>query len=368
MLQTIFTIFSNHESPNMSFWKAPASMGVTQGDIMLTRVLALTVATAFATCAMAAEIEGPGKNEPIKVIKPATNINVGLAELGKKLYFDPRLSKSGFISCNSCHNLSMGGTDNLPTSIGHKWQEGPINAPTVLNSNLQVAQFWDGRAKDLQEQAGGPIANPKEMAFTHELAVSVLESIPAYKREFTLNFGTDKITIDEVTAAIAEYEKTLVTPNARFDKWLLGDKYAITSQELNGYKLFKSSGCTLCHNGSAAGGTTFQKMGVVEAYKTTNPAEGRVEVTKQDADRFHFKVPTLRNVELTYPYFHDGATWSLGEAVQIMGRIQLGKEYTEKENADIVAFLKTLTGDQPRTELPILPPSVEGTIKPRPFK
>ena len=154
-------------------------------------------------------------SEPIQPVKPARNIDLGLSELGKKLYFDPRLSRSGFISCNSCHNLSMGGTDNIPTSIGHNWQRGPINAPTVLNSSLNLAQFWDGRAADLKEQAGGPIANPKEMAFTHQLTVSVLASIPGYVREFKQVFGTDKITIDEVTQAIAEFEKTLVTPDSR---------------------------------------------------------------------------------------------------------------------------------------------------------
>ncbi|MCB1757523.1 MAG: cytochrome-c peroxidase, partial [Gammaproteobacteria bacterium] len=150
-------------------------------------------------------------NEPIQPINPVKEINLAQVELGKKLYFDPRLSKSGFISCNSCHNLSMGGTDNLKTSIGHNWQQGPINSPTVLNSSLNVAQFWDGRAGDLKEQAGGPIANPGEMAFTHTLAVDMLNSIPEYVTEFKQVFGTDEVNIDEVTQAIAEFEKTLVT-------------------------------------------------------------------------------------------------------------------------------------------------------------
>jgi cytochrome c peroxidase len=306
-------------------------------------------------------------NEPITPIRPAQEINLAQAELGKKLYFDPRLSKSGFISCNSCHNLSMGGTDNLKTSIGHNWQKGPINAPTVLNSSLNVAQFWDGRAADLKEQAGGPIANPGEMAFTHTLAVDVLESIPGYVREFELVFGEPGIDIDKVTDAIAEFEKTLVTPNSRFDKWLLGDKDALTAEEVAGYKLFKDSGCTACHNGSAAGGNTFQKMGVVEPYKSTSPAEGRSAVTGKDADRFNFKVPTLRNVELTYPYFHDGEAETLTEATDIMGRLQLGKKFTDEENAQIVAFMKSLTGDQPSFALPFLPPSTDKTPRPQPF-
>lgn len=305
--------------------------------------------------------------ELVKPIQPPKNINKAMVELGKKLYFDPRLSKSGFLSCNSCHNLSMGGTDNLPTSIGDKWQQGPINAPTVLNSSLNVAQFWDGRAADLKAQAGGPIANPGEMAFTHELAVNVLESIPAYRAEFKKVFGKDKIDIDQVTAAIAEFEKTLVTPNSRFDKWLKGDKKALNQEELAGWKLFKESGCVACHNGEALGGTSFQKMGVVEPYQTTAAAQGRADVTKQDADRMMFKVPTLRNVERTYPYFHDGAVWTLKEAVELMGRLQLGRKFTEQENAQIVAFLKTLTGDQPSFALPILPPSTDKTPRPTPF-
>jgi cytochrome c peroxidase len=306
-------------------------------------------------------------DEPIKPIKPVQDINLGKVELGKKLYFDPRLSKSGFISCNSCHNLSMGGTDNLKTSIGHNWQQGPINAPTVLNSGLNVAQFWDGRAADLKDQAGGPIANPGEMAASHTLAVDVIESIPEYVMEFNQVYGTDKITIDEVTQAIAEFEKTLVTPNSRFDRWLLGDSNALSEKELAGYKLFKGSGCVTCHNGEAVGGNSFQKMGLVEPYKTKNAAEGLSAVTGKDADRFKFKVPTLRNVALTYPYFHDGEAETLTEAVDVMGRLQLGKQFSKDENEQIVAFLKTLTGDQPAFLMPILPPSTEKTPAPKPF-
>ncbi len=321
--------------------------------------IALAGATVASTVAYAAE--------PVSPIRPVQEVNLAMVELGKKLFFDPRLSKSGFISCNSCHNLSMGGSDNLPSSIGHKWQEGPINSPTVLNSSLNVAQFWDGRAADLQEQAGGPIENPMEMASSHTLALGVISSIPGYVREFRQVFGHETITIDEVTKAIAEFEKTLVTPNSRFDLWLLGDANAITADEKAGYELFKSSGCIACHNGEALGGTSFQKMGVIEPYQTDNPAEGRYAVTGRDADRFSFKVPTLRNVELTYPYFHDGAVWTLSEAVDIMGRLQLGKKFEEEENAQIVAFLKSLTGEQPSFLLPILPPSVDNTPRPDPF-
>ncbi len=305
--------------------------------------------------------------EPIQPIRPVQEINLAQAELGRKLYFDPRLSRSGFISCNSCHNLSMGGTDNLKTSIGHKWQQGPINAPTVLNSSLNVAQFWDGRAADLKEQAGGPIANPGEMAFTHTLAIGVLKSIPEYAKQFKQVYGIDQITIEEVTQAIAEFEKTLITPNSAFDQWLLGDKNALTADQLAGYELFKNSGCVACHNGPAAGGNSFQKMGVVEPYQTKNEAEGLAAVTGNDADRFKFKVPTLRNVEMTYPYFHDGEAQTLAEAVDIMGRLQLGKTFNATENTQIVAFLKSLTGDQPTFLMPVLPPSTEQTPRPQPF-
>lgn len=306
-------------------------------------------------------------DEPIQPIAAAKPKNIAVVELGKKLYFDPRLSKSGFISCNSCHNLSMGGTDNLKTSIGHNWNQGPINAPTVLNSSMNLAQFWDGRAADLKAQAGGPIANPGEMASNHVLAVEVLQSIPGYVNDFKTAFGSDKIDIDKVTSAIAAFEETLVTPNSRFDKWLKGDKKALNKQEVAGYQLFKDSGCTACHNGPAVGGNSYQKLGVVEAYQTGNKAEGRSGVTGKAEDRLYFKVPTLRNIEMTYPYFHDGEVATLKDAVDTMGRVQLGKKFSADENSKIVAFLKTLTGEQPSFMMPILPPSTDKTPRPQPF-
>lgn len=329
--------------------------------------IAATAAMMCGTTMGAALAASASHAEPIQPIQAAKIGQPAMVELGKKLYFDTRLSKSGFISCNSCHNLSLGGTDNLKTSIGHNWQKGPINAPTVLNSSMNLAQFWDGRAKDLKAQAGGPIANPGEMAFTHQLAIEVLASIPAYQTEFKKVFKKDAIDIDQVTQAIAAFEETLVTPHSRFDKWLKGDKKAISAQELAGYKLFKDSGCVACHNGPAVGGNSFQKMGVVAPYVASSPAEGRVAVTGKDADRFNFKVPTLRNVELTYPYFHDGEAATLTQAVDTMGRLQLGKQFTVEENAKIVAFLKTLTGEQPKFALPILPPSTDATPRPHPF-
>ena len=327
-----------------------------------------TLVTYAAAASLLAAVSLASAAEPIQPIEKPQGLDAGQVELGKKLYFEPRLSKSGIISCNTCHNLSMGGTDNIVTSVGHGWQEGPINSPTVLNSSYNVAQFWDGRAQDLKEQAGGPIANPGEMAFSHELAIEVLSSIPEYVAEFEAVFGTGEITIDEVTTAIAEFEKTLVTPNSRFDQWLKGDADAITETELAGYELFKNSGCVACHNGPAVGANSFQKMGLVQPYETSNEAIGLAGVTGDDLDRFKFKVPTLRNVELTYPYFHDGGAETLAEAVDLMGKLQLGRAYTADETAMIVAFLETLTGEQPQIVLPILPPSTEKTIKPVPFE
>lgn len=306
-------------------------------------------------------------NEPIQPIVPAEITSPAKVDLGKQLFFDTRLSRSGFISCNSCHNISMGGSDNLQTSIGHNWQKGPINSPTVLNATMNIAQFWDGRAANLKAQAGGPIANPGEMASTHTAAVEVLQSIPQYREAFKSIYNVDKVSINEVTDAIAEFEKTLVTPNARFDRWLKGEQNALTQQEQEGYKLFKDSGCVACHNGAAVGGNSFQKMGMVEPYKTDNPAIGLAGVTQKDADRMKFKVPTLRNVELTYPYFHDGAYWKLEEAVDVMARVQLGRKLSDDEIGKITAFLKTLTGEQPKMALPILPPSTNETPRPQPF-
>ena len=328
----------------------------------MKKITILALSVSFATAALAAQ-----RNEPIQPIEPAPVTDQAKVELGKQLFFDPRLSKSGFISCNSCHNLSMGGSDNLPTSIGHNWQEGPINSPTVLNSSLNLAQFWDGRAGDLKEQAGGPIANPMEMGFTHDLAVGVIESIPQYVESIKSVYKVDKISIDEITDAIAEFEKTLVTPNARFDQWLKGDDKALNAYELEGYNLFKSVGCTACHNGVNVGGNSFQKMGLYEEYVTKNPAEGVAGLSGRDTDRFKFKVPTLRNVELTYPYFHDGAYWKLEEAVDVMARLQLGRQLEKDEIGKITAFMKTLTGEQPSFQLPMLPPSNNNTPIPQPF-
>ena len=325
---------------------------------MKTIVVAL-LGVLSATAVMAEEL--------IQPIERPQHVDAGKVELGKQLFFEVRLSKSGWISCNSCHNLSRGGTDNLVSSIGHGWAQGPINAPTVLNSSHNVAQFWDGRAADLKQQAGGPIANPGEMASTHELAVQVLQTIPGYVKEFEQVYGKGEITIDQVTDAIAEFERTLVTPDSRFDQWLKGDKKALTAQELAGYELFKVTGCIGCHNGPAVGGATLQRMGSFNPYNTTNPSLGVAGLSGQSTDRYRFKVPILRNIELTGPYFHDGGAKTLEEAVDTMVWVQLNRHFTATGRDKVVAFLKTLTGKQPDFPLPQLPPSGPDTPAPQPF-
>lgn len=327
---------------------------------------ALTLLIAIGSVSVSYMLDAAPRNEPVKPIQPAVVTEPAKVALGKKLFFEPRLSMSGIISCNTCHNLSLGGTDNLKTSIGHKWQAGPVNSPTVFNSSLSIAQFWDGRAANLKEQAAGPIQADIEMAMPHTLAVDVLSSIPGYLELMQQVYGSPEVNLDRITDAIAAFEETLVTPNSRFDQWLMGDDNAITAKELAGYQLFKNSGCVACHNGEALGGTSFQKMGLVAPYESTSPAEGRSAVTGKDKDRFSFKVPTLRNVELTYPYFHDGEAATLEEATDIMGRLQLGRQYSPEEIDMLVAFMKTLTGELPRLELPILPAAGNNTPRPDP--
>ncbi len=301
--------------------------------------------------------------EPIQPIPVNFDWNSAKTALGKNLFFEPRLSKSGWISCNSCHNLSTGGVDNLPSSIGHKWLFGPINSPTVLNAKFNLAQFWDGRAKDLKEQAKGPVANPMEMASNHEIAVSVLQSIPEYAQGFKEVYGDEKITIDNVADAIAAFEEMLTTPNSRFDLWLRGyDRISQTERE--GYDLFKNKGCVICHNGIGVGGNSFQKFGVARPYDKDTQTLGRYNVTKDEKDKYVFKVPLLRNIALTAPYFHDASAWSLNEAVKVMAEYQLGVTLTADETDKITAFLLTLTGDQPSVIFPTLPPSTANTQKP----
>jgi cytochrome c peroxidase len=220
----------------------------------------------------------------------------------------------------------------------------------------------------LKEQAAGPIQAPVEMAMPHTLAVEVIQSIPGYVSQIQAIYGTDKVSLDHITDAIAAYEETLVTPNSPFDRWLRGDDKAMTAEQIAGLKIFYESGCVACHNGPNLGGNSYQKMGVVEPYRSSSPAEGRAAVTKKDEDRWFFKVPTLRNVELTYPYFHDGEASTLEEAVVLMGRLQLGRTFSDDEVKKVVAFLYALTGERPQDVLPLLPASGPNTPRPDPFK
>ena len=287
--------------------------------------------------------------------------------LGKSLYFDRRLSKSSSISCSSCHDLTMAGMDGLSTSLGYRWQLGPRNAPTVLNAALEFAQFWDGRAKDVEEQAKGPILNPKEMAATKELVLQRLKSIPEYVDAFHKAFPADKepLTYDNTANAIAAFERTLLTPS-RFDQYIAGNGSALTEQEKQGLNTFVSVGCTTCHNGVGVGGGSFQKFGVIHKPDWLKDL-GRYTVTKNEADKYVFKVPSLRNVALTAPYFNDGSVWSLEEAVKTMAYAQLGRTLSDTEVKNLVAFLHSLSADPAFVvSPPTLPPSALSTPKPMP--
>lgn len=289
-------------------------------------------------------------------------------ELGHKLWFDPRLSRSHLISCNTCHNLSIGGGDNVQVSIGHGWQKGPRNNPTVLNAVFNAAQFWDGRAADLKEQALGPLQAPVEMNNTPERIEATLKSIPQYVAEFQKAFGgKNPITIANAARALAAFETTLITPNAPFDRFLKGDNNALTKQQKQGLELFMNTGCTACHNGVNVGGQAYFPFGVVKKPGADIlPAEdkGRFAVTNTASDEYVFRASPLRNVAITAPYFHSGEVWELKEAVAIMGDSQLGRELKENEVDAITAFLQSLTGEQPKITLPILPPSSPTTPKP----
>lgn len=269
-----------------------------------------------------------------------------MEDLGRKLYFEKKLSVAGDLSCNSCHLLDKFGADGQPTSPGHKGQLGGRNSPTVYNAAGHVAQFWDGREKDVEAQAKGPILNPIEMAMPSEEAViKVLKADAAYPAEFKTAFPADEdpVTYDNLAKAIGAFERNLTTP-ARFDKFLGGDDKALTEGELEGFNLFVSSGCVACHGGELLGGTTYQKLGAVTPWPNQKD-QGRFDVTKAEADKMSFKTPSLRNIEKTGPYFHDGSVSKLDESVAMMAKHQLGKELKAEETAKIVTFLASLTGE-----------------------
>lgn len=339
---------------------------------MTATVLAISGWSAAAVAEDALMQEAQDLFEPIPQKPPAVDgitVTPAMVELGKALYFDPRLSASHNISCNTCHQVGLGGVDVMPTSIGHKSQHGSRNAPTVLNSVYNTAQFWDGRAADLKEQAGGPIQNPVEMAITPKHAIEMLKGIPGYAPLFEDAFPGEKdpITMANVETAIAAFEVTLITPNAPFDKYLRGDASALTAEQKDGLRLFIDSGCAACHSGINVGGGMYAPFGVVEkpGADILPPADkGRFEVTKTAEDEYVFKVPTLRNIELTPPYFHSGQSWDLKQAVGVMATSQLGEHLNDEQIDKITAFLKSLTGEQPQVTYPILPPSTVDTPRP----
>lgn len=302
--------------------------------------------------------------EEMQKLRPFTEAQV---KLGHQLWYEPRLSKGNTVSCNSCHNLATAGVDNLPTSQGHKGQFGGRNSPTALNAALLDMQFWDGRAADVEEQAGGPLVNPVEMANdSQEAAAAKIAKIPEYQELFKTAFPEDgAVSFKNITTALGAFERTLLTPT-KWDDYLKGNVNALNEQERKGVRAFMDNGCIACHSGVNLGGATFQKFGLVEGpywkfIEDPKHDKGRADVTKKAEDEFFFRVPGLRNVAKTYPYFHNGSVWELDKAVTIMGKAQLGKDLTPEETENIVAFLKTLSGsvsESARTvpELPLSAP------------
>ncbi|MGX2983409.1 cytochrome-c peroxidase [Helicobacter sp. 23-1045] len=287
----------------------------------------------------------------------ASSFSTAKAELGKKLYFEPRLSKSGIISCNTCHNLGLGGTDGISAAVGHRWSANPhhLNSPTVFNSVFNTSQFWDGRAGHLADQAKGPIEAEPEMATPAKLAVEKIASLPEYVAEFKKLYG--KVNFDNIADAIANFERTLITPS-RFDKFLNGDERALSKDEQAGLKTFLDKGCASCHSGVNLGGT-MQAFEVAGKYKFANLGD-----FKGDKNGM-VKTPTLRNVAETAPYFHNGAIWSLRDAIKEMGSIQLGIDISDAEAKSIEIFLHALSGEKPKIKYPQLPISTEKTPKPQ---
>jgi cytochrome c peroxidase len=330
----------------------------------------------FVSLALLLSQAGAEEQHIIEIFKPLPRSfenarnpgNESKVTLGRMLFFEARLSKNQDVSCNSCHDVTRYGVDGMQFSTGHKGQKGGRNAPTVYNAGDHIAQFWDGRAADLEAQAKGPILNPIEMAMNEKRVLATLRSIPQYGELFKKAFPGDKqpLTYDNVGKAIAAFERGLVTPG-RFDKFIAGDKNALTAPERAGMRKFFEYGCTTCHNGAAVGGGSFQRLGLVKPFPNQKDL-GRFAVTKQDTDKMVFRVPSLRNIDKTGPYMHDGAVNELKEMVRIMGRHQLGKEVADADVDAIVTFLRALTGDIPSAyvQKPELPPSTPKTPKPDP--
>jgi len=310
--------------------------------------------------------------EPLPGAPPVPSDNPITAEkitLGQQLFFDPRLSVDGTISCNSCHNVMSNGTDSRPVSVGIEGKTGGRSAPTVWNSGYLSTQFWDGRAASLEDQAKGPILNPIEMGMpSAEEAVKRIKNIPGYLAQFSAVFGgKDPVTYDNIAKAIATYERTLNTPHSPVDRYLRGDSSALNEQAIRGMKLVEEVGCTSCHNGPSYAGPAlpvgqgfFQKFPAFEGSDYDKKYDlmadaGLFEVTQKAADKYMWRVPTWRNVALTAPYFHNGSVATLEEAVKVMAKTQLNKTLKDQQVADIVAFLNGLTGEFPAQTMPRLP-------------
>ncbi len=283
--------------------------------------------------------------DPITPLPLSIKTDPQKVALGKELFFDPILSHDGTIACVSCHDLSNGGDDGKSFSDGINNQKGNINSPTVFNALFNFRQFWDGRAKDLQDQAAGPIENPVEMGNSFENLIKTLSKTP-YKEKFDKIYKNG-ITKESITDAIAEFEKTLITADSPFDRYLKGDKKALNTKEKKGYALFKSKGCIACHHGINIGGNMYNKFGIVKDIKDKNL--GRYNITKDEKDKHVFKVPSLRNITKTAPYFHNGSVKNLTDAVKFMSNFQLGKPINEEEISQIVSFLKSLNGKMPKS-------------------
>ncbi|SFV62862.1 Cytochrome c551 peroxidase [hydrothermal vent metagenome] len=300
------------------------------------------------------------KSELFKLIdNPKNPITKAKVKLGKKLYMDPRLSRSELISCNFCHNLMEGGDDGVSASTGHMWRHNPhhLNAPTVYNAVFFSSQFWDGRAKDLEAQAQGPALAHPEMAATKEHIEKVVQSMPEYVKAFKKAYGDNvKITFEKITDTIGNFERTLVTP-APFDAYMNGNENALNAKQKEGLKTFIQVGCASCHNGVALGGE-MGAFNVTATYKYMNIGD-----FKGDKNGM-VKVPTLRNITETAPYFHNGMIWNLKDAIKEMGRIQLGTKLSDKQAESIEAFLGSLTGKKPHMMMPMLPASTPATPKP----
>jgi cytochrome c peroxidase len=332
------------------------------------------IATAIAACLLAGCGTNPAESvkiEPakLKMYKPLPEpkaMSEEMTSLGRMLYYETRLSKNQKISCDSCHDLAKYGVDGKPTSEGHKGQKGDRNSPTVYNAAIHFVQFWDGRAPDVEQQAKGPVLNPVEMAMASEKhVIAVLKSMPEYVDAFKKAFPGEKdpVTYDNMGKAIGAFERKLVTP-ARWDKFLKGEENALTAGEKAGFLAFANAGCQTCHAGALLGGNMFQKIGAVKPWPNESDP-GRFKVTKNEADKMMFKVPSLRNIEKTGPYFHDGKTATLTEAIAKMGDHQLGKTMTDAEVKSIATWMNSLTGEIPVDYIkePALPKSTPKTPK-----